>query len=280
MGLYNIVIIQPDNYIHAQAFMEMARLLDRSLNSLNHTSRIQFNTIEFQATNIIFGYHLLDSHEQIPSSVRYIHYQLEQLSDREGWYSEHGRHILQAADAVWDYSPDNVTFLQERGFDNVHLLPIGFHAGLESIVHQPQKDIDVLFYGSINQRRKKILEQINRHARLKTLYGVYGQERDDLIGRSRILLNIHFYEAGIMEQVRLSYLLNNRCFILSEQSEHNPYEGMIDSVAYDELTQRCLHYLQDQYGAKERERLAAQGYQRFRQRDMCQFLQRVLKSAP
>ena len=44
---------------------------------------------------------------------------------------------------------------------------------------------------------------------LRTLFGDYGEVRDRWIARSRVVLNIHFYDIKVAEQVRLSYLLNN-----------------------------------------------------------------------
>ena len=41
------------------------------------------------------------------------------------------------------------------------------------------KDIDVLFYGSINPRRKYIIDKlIENKIKVKTLFGVYEKERD------------------------------------------------------------------------------------------------------
>jgi hypothetical protein len=80
--------------------------------------------------------------------------------------------------------------------------------------------------------------------RVKTLFGVYGKERDEYIGRSKILLNIHYYTTMIFEAVRVSYLLNNRCCVVSEESSVYPYAGVnIPLVAYDSLAEKCLDIL-------------------------------------
>jgi hypothetical protein len=45
---------------------------------------------------------------------------------------------------------------------------------------------------------------------------VYGQARDALVARARIQLNVHYYEAKVFEVVRVSYLLANGRFVVSE----------------------------------------------------------------
>jgi hypothetical protein len=86
---------------------------------------------------------------------------------------------------------------------------------------------------------------------------------------------MHFYTAQILEQVRVSYLLNNGCFVLSEDAPHNPYEGCMVTVPYGELVDRCLHYLRH---PEERERVAREGQARFARRPMVEYLRPVLEA--
>ena len=53
----------------------------------------------------------------------------------------------------------------------------------------------------------------------------WGIVRNELIARSKIILNIHFYLSGILETPRVSYAVANKKFIISENS--NP-EDEID----------------------------------------------------
>ncbi|MDK4680086.1 hypothetical protein [Kingella negevensis] len=62
--------------------------------------------------------------------------------------------------AMWDYSEANIQHFWERGISHVKHLPLGFQAALKRIELSSTPDIDVLFYGSLNERRVNILNQL------------------------------------------------------------------------------------------------------------------------
>jgi GT2 family glycosyltransferase len=268
---YNVVVIEPPGYAHSGTFDELADLLVHSLRSMGLVAQKQRNHADPSAMNIILGYHLLPDPREL-SNVPHIIYQLEQLSDKEGWFRPELFEILRFAHEVWDYAPENIAFLAKRGLDNVKLVPIGFHDQLRRIGRQTQ-DIDVLFYGCLNPRRREILEAIGKFANVKCLVSIYGQERDQYIARSKIVLNLHYYEAQIMEQVRVSYLLNNHAFVISETSPNNCYEGAIVTAQSSEIVETVRHYLdrpQDRY------QRAKEGFTFFKSRPMIDYLRPVL----
>jgi hypothetical protein len=249
---YRVVIIVPAGYKHSLCFSEVAFLLRNSLADNGFDCDIKVNELATDRTNIILGFHLLAFGDYL-SSYKYIPYQLEQLSAAEGAFSDNMKNILSRGIAVWDYSLENIEFLKPQGIAARHL-PVGFHQSLEQVPHAGEKDIDVLFYGSLGERRQRILNKLESsgHARVKTLFCVYGKERDERIGRSKILLNIHYYSIKIFEAVRVSYLLNNRCCVVSEESPVYPYKGVnIPMASYDDLAGKCLEILDkgDEYGA-------------------------------
>jgi len=238
------------------------------------------NWVEPGSVNVVIGYHFLglghlDSFARAPC----VFYQLEQLSVRQGWLTADRERVLRAASEIWDYSEENVAFLRAKGFTNVSHLPLGYHPALRGIGHlrEQEKDVDVLFYGARNERRTVVLNQLRDRFRLRTLFGVYGQDRDEWIARSRVVLNIHFYEMKVSEQVRLSYLLNNECFVVSEESEGNAFaEGMV-SGPHEALTDLCGCYLAD---PEARKIVAARGLELFRQRPMVRFLEPLAETLP
>ncbi|MBX9885376.1 MAG: hypothetical protein K2X68_10430, partial [Novosphingobium sp.] len=117
---------------------------------------------------------------------------------------------------VWDYSPHNRDWLIERGIEAVRLLGIGYHPALNRIA-KGSEDIDVLFYGSMNARRRAIIDQLERAGlAVKTLFGVYGQDRDAWIARAKVVLNLHYHDAKIFEIVRMHFLLNNAKAVVGE----------------------------------------------------------------
>lgn len=275
MKEYAVVQIKPANYVHSQTFDPIAKLLHASLCSLGKKSKIYTNQLFEDKTNIIIGYNLL-SPDMISTLDRFrcVIYQLEQLSDKEGWYKPRTAQALKAAECVWDYSLENIQFLRSYGIESVKHLPLGYHQALEVVKQSPKKDIDVLFYGSLNSRRSAIIERLRRECHTEVLFGVYGEILDSYIARAKIVLNMHFYSSKVMEQVRISYLLNNRCFIVSEESESNPYGQSIVTANYDDLVETCLRYLNDEQGRNE---YVEAGYRFLRKNLMEENLKKVLE---
>lgn len=271
---FAVVIIQPPNYIHSLAFREIGLLLTASLRSLGKEADLYFNRFFTDKFNILLGYNLLsDGHIQQLKQLDCAIFQLEQMSDREGWFSERLLKALQAVDYVWDYSQENLSFLAKQGIKQTRLLSIGYHPDLE-MIKPAKEDIDVLFYGSANERRLQIINKLKSECRTKVLFGVYGAERDQYIARAKIVLNIHYYEAQLMEQVRLSYLLNNGRFVISESSKNNPFDEAVVTAEYGGLVDTCLRYLSDN---ENRQQLAKKAYGAFKKHRMETHLANVLR---
>jgi hypothetical protein len=270
---YQICLVKPEGYVHSLCFQEVALLLKSSLRSIGVECENTINRLAGDRINVILGYHLLRFDKSL-TKCRYIPYQLEQLDAKEGWYSENIRQLLENAYEVWDYSKENIEFLGELDIKAKHL-PIGYHRDLETIEHAPEKDIDVLFYGSVGKRRKVVLDKLSSIARVKTLFGAYGKERDDIIARAKIILNIHHYSVKIFEAIRISYLLNNKCFVVSETSPVNPYKDSgLCMVPYDGLVETCRHYLNE---PGEIEQARIDSYNAFKANyPMAEFVKRVI----
>ncbi len=85
-------------------------------------------------------------------------------------------------------------FLTHMGFPT-RFVPVGYHPRM-GINLARERDIEVLFLGSMaNRRRKVILESVRRGLALRgiklvTLEGYYGEQRTELLNRARILLNV------------------------------------------------------------------------------------------
>ena len=208
-------------------------------------------------------------------------YNLEQVEGNDLWLNEKFLHLLKK-NRVWDYSQANVHALAKYSVQVEHVLPISYAPVLERIQHAPEKDIDVLFVGSMNDRRRLALEAIHaKGLRVGHLFGAYGKERDVFLGRTKILLNMHYYEAKILELVRISYYLSNRCTVLSEFSA-NPDEDLmfakgVEFCAYDDLAERALALCQDQ---AKRDQLAEDGYRLMSSFKIETYLQQALQLEP
>lgn len=123
------------------------------------------------------------------------------------------------ADEVWDYDNVNCQVLKLIRPDvKLHVLkpykrwPTNY-----------KKDVDILFYGSLNSHRLKILNAIRKRHNVKILTDCWNSnELDSWILRSRILLNLHYYnESSLQEQARMIRWIGAPCRIISETSVHN-----------------------------------------------------------
>lgn len=258
---YRICLILPPDNPHAACFREVALLVHCALRTNHIDCEFKINELSRDRVNIIFGYHLLNFKTSL-KSYRYIPYQLEQLNADEFPFSTNQEQILQNAMDVWDYSEKNMAFLAKRGIRAKLLIP-GYHRNLELILPSAGRDIDVLFYGSILDRRRTILEKLSQACNVSALRGVYSEKRDSYISRSKMILNVHHYSTQIFEAIRISYLLNNRCFIVSEDSLEYCYKGVnLVRVPYDQVVETCIDFLKH---PEEMENRRWQNYQEFKQ---------------
>lgn len=118
------------------------------------------------------------------------------------------------------------------------------------------KDIDVLFVGSLTPRRKKILGQIPN----VTIQKAYGLELQNLINRSKIILNIHA-EEYVDTETRVFEVLGAGGFLLSERlGSENPFSEIVQCDISD-FAEKIDFYLKNEV---ERERIAKLCYEKAR----------------
>lgn len=241
---FNICLVQPAGYVHSGAFTELAELLLYSLTEIGCDVSHGTNRIERSARNILIGVHLLDGRhiDDVPKDSIIIN--TEQLSSV---YSDWNANVLKwfaAGFEVWDYSDRNIEYLKAFGMPGVKKLGIGFQKELVRVSRNDHFEVDVLFYGSINERRRTVLNKLHdAGVRVQTLFGAYGKVRDEWIGRSRLVLNHHFYDSQIFEVVRVFYLLTNSVAVVGEVNSTTlieerfkcgivsaPYEALVDAT--------------------------------------------------
>ena len=137
---------------------------------------------------------------------------------------------LSMADEVWDYDEENLKVLKLIRPDvRLHVLHPYKVWPAES-----KKDNDILFYGSMNDHRRKILGALCKRYSVKILENCWDtQELDQWILRSKVLLNLHFYhETALQEQARMIRWIGSPCRIVSELSVHN-YLNVCEMTAHD-----------------------------------------------
>jgi hypothetical protein len=272
---------------HLRIYDELIESVAGSLTDLGHSCTVALNWFDDTptVTNILIGSTIFAArHFDLATAMRgrrYIVYQLEQLDTAHGLLSEWPEYeeVLAGAAWIWDYAPSSAAFLKERGFPRVTHLPPGFHPSLERFTTVPEPDLDVLFVGSIHPRRTHLLETIRASgATVARGFDLYGEARDSVMARAKIHLNIHAWDdLPALETIRLSLLLANRCFVISETGDHNPYGDGIVSAGYDALAATCLDYLGR--SPDERRAIAGRGHGILRARPMTEGLRAALRES-
>ncbi len=138
-------------------------------------------------------------------------YNMEPLSDDCRSFSVGYLDVLRQ-NTVIDYSQENVKYLKTLGI-RAFYMPYGYHDGLVRPVEE-EKTIDVLFVGSFNARRSRLLDGL---AGLVWVTGVYGDDLDRMVAKAKVVLNIHYSDSHPLEVARINYLMANHCNVVSEK---------------------------------------------------------------
>jgi hypothetical protein len=224
-------------------------------------------------TWLLFGVNELPPSILLPKN--YIVYQLEQISvDGNKWLTQKYLEIMKGAKQVWDYSIKNVNLLNRFNVKNVIHVPISYSDSLKVVdctsIPDTEKDIDILFIGSISPRRKELLERFKLLKDINVMIadgGLWGDDRTALLKRSKVIINIHFYgKDSLLEMARLSVLLANKCFIVSESGGDTSMDKKLEKGVvfggYNELVSLCRKYLPAEMAAK-RNSIAREGFKLF-----------------
>jgi hypothetical protein len=207
----------------------------------------------FNNTLFVLGYNVLENlnflRQQYPN-YKIIVYQLEQLYNNSDWVNQKNYKILKSADEIWDYDESNIQWMQKNYRLTAKFHPILYTDQLKVMdsIDIVNPDIDILFYGYIQERRAKMFFHLQNRlgGRFKfiNLYGIWGDELDSYINRSKIILNIHSHEQNKQEQVRMFYpVLNGRC-VLSEKSTYNYLGDSIIEVPFNQMVEKSISLLQ------------------------------------
>jgi hypothetical protein len=277
-GAFQVVLIWPDGYPHAGAFKEVTETVAYGLRAAGCEVTLAVNKlVKPGPPAVIFGANLLTPEEAAVVPDDTIIYNLEQIGDTNSWCTPTYLGLLRRC-LVWDYSQRNIAALARLGVERTQHVPVGYVPELTRIHDQLPQDIDVLFYGSMNDRRAAVIEQLRGLGlNVAAVFGVYGDDRDSLIGRSKVVLNLHYYDTSIFELVRVSYLLANRKAVVAEC--HNGTEidaDLRDGIAlahYGDLAGTCSQLVRDHTA---RAHLAERGYQAMVARDEAGYLRTVL----
>jgi hypothetical protein len=230
-------------------YNEVIQSLTWGLTALGHTVTYAQNKYVEGSKNIIFGVQMASWPVLNALPEGSIIYNLEQYYKHS--LSDDGKDVFEflvRRFEIWDYSDDNILLWNKHGPGYpVSRVPIGYAPVLTKIPKVEDQDIDVLIYGTPSENRVQILKQLcGQGLRVMFLYGFYGDTRDELIARSKIVLNIGQYDRTF-EIVRVSYLMANKKAVVADLYPDITIErDIIDGVMFvglDQIVPACLHLL-------------------------------------
>ena len=216
MAKFNVTLIQPDGYLHSLALLEAGEYIHYEITKAGYQSLLTKNYLDSNSINIVLGAHLApDQINQIKSKL--IIFNSEQLPEDSLWTSLAYRNLLENH-YVWDYSQENINRVNHN---KINLINFYYCDRLHRLTPLKNPEFDLIFYGSMNERRALIIQDLESEGlKVKTLFGVYGVERDQCLINSRAVLNLHYYDAQIFQQIRAFYPLINNIPVISENYPH------------------------------------------------------------
>jgi hypothetical protein len=262
MSRITVWIVSPPGSLHSRCFEEVALALASGLREIGHESQVVASERAPAGRSVVLGAHLLAGADPFALPAGCVLFNLEQVGDDATHlpprYFELLRHF-----PVLDYSQSNVEALRKHGV-RARLCGLGYAPELTRIA-PAEEDIDVLFYGSVNERRARVIVEMRRRGlRVEAAFGVYGEERDRLAARAKVVLNVHFHQAKLFEAVRVSYLLANRRCVLSEvgcdPALERPFAGGVAFERYERLPDAAVELADD---GEKRRQVAEAGFRLF-----------------
>ncbi len=217
----NLVIVQPENYVHSLGFLDAADYVRYWFNTLGHEVYIGKNRLRHDAVNIVFGAHLgLPAGWIGPDFCTFI-FNLEQIGSGGAELSEDYLGLLRSQDVI-DYHIDNVGHYRPEAISDVPLIPFlnAPHRNRDLLaIDLFNRPIDLLFFGSINAERKAFLKRIERSGRDVAVFDspTYYEERDEYVRQAKAVVNMSYYSTARFEQVRAFNVLSQGTAFISYQ---------------------------------------------------------------
>lgn len=279
---FHIVHIIPKPKLHGLlGYCEVIETLQWGLNELGHETTAAINSVAEDKTNIVFGGQMLGDpglQQFPPNSIFYNFEQLARIPQDKLWPV--WRAIAERF-RVWEYSQRNLEVWQQFQPKFFPLLvPVGWSPILRRITKRDNEDVDVLFYGFPSNARFVAFNRLCSEG-VKAVFacGLYGKERDELIARTKIVLNINrFVSSRILEIARVSYLLANGKAVVSDIYADSFIEpDLRDAVAFsplEDIAQTCLDLLGNDQARRE---LEDRGKAAFERRDIREILRKAME---
>ena len=161
---------------------------------------------------------------------------------------------------IWDFSPRNISaFNTYYPYIQTHYLPLLYNTFLTNYynsqitqkINYSSKTIDILFFGTMNERRRNILNKLQYKYVVKIISiedRLTDSQLFDFIENSKLVLNIFYYEEFVFDYYRSAILIANKINTIYETPhnidtnietnllnwetniQHSNYDNLISSV--------------------------------------------------
>ena len=279
---FNVTTICPEGNIHTSTLEEYAEVIAEGLRSRGYNTECASNNIVQGKKNVILGSHLLTKEQQSSIPRGSILVNLEQLEANGAPVTRSYLELLEQH-VIWDYSKHNVEYLRKKlGVEHALYLPTSTNSSARSRITEDTQDIDVLFYGVLNERRRAILSELDSAGlNVQVLVGVYGAERDSFIARSKVILSVSYYDTKILESVRVLDAMVKGKAVIAECNDDTDFDprivGGAELCPYESLVDMCIHYVSDEAARRSLETAAHEACGRL---DITETIQDPLASLP
>lgn len=213
----HLVILQPARYVHSLCFLDTADYLQYWLQKQGVTVSIGKNRMRHDAVNIIFGAHLgLDPAWMGPQYCAFI-FNLEQLGPGGAPLPPAYESMLQTCRLI-DYHPAHAAYC--RPGEPIPIIPFWNAPYLnpqEELLDLSNRPIDLIFFGSINDERKRFIARVESAGWDVTVFDspTYYEERDVYVRQAKAVINTSFYDSARFEQVRAFNVLSQGTAFIS-----------------------------------------------------------------
>jgi len=164
----------------------------------------------------------------------------EQLSQKK-WLND-----INSYQNIIDYSKGNIKLLKR---DDIYYFPYGVN---KNEIYNFNKQYDVCFVGNItnsNKRKSIISDLLSNGIKVNVIDNLYGEKRDQLLFKHKILLNIHFDENyKIYESFRCDRCIFNKMIVITEESlddKENILKDKLITCKYNTLVDTTIEILKN-----------------------------------
>jgi len=186
------------------------------------------------------------------------------LQTEELWNRRENGHydLSKGYDRVLEMYDENVAI--PSGTYNVVYCPVGYSPVWETHLPDVEEDIDILFHGSLTDRRMTFEKALaEKGYNIIFTCNAYGLERDALIKRSKIVINIKAFDKWSYGPMHTLPTQANKKFMLSEKADggYGPFRAGIHMQEYDgvdDCLEKVAYWLEHE---KERKEFSISAYE-------------------